>query len=47
LGGAVVPWAVGVVSTRFGSLQAGLLVPVASCVVMLALLLLIPRRMAT
>ncbi len=47
LGGAVVPWAVGFVSTRFGSLQTGLLVPVASCLVMLALLLLIPRRVAT
>jgi FHS family glucose/mannose:H+ symporter-like MFS transporter len=46
LGGAVVPWVVGFVSTRFGSLQTGLLVPAASCVVMLGLLLLIPRRMA-
>jgi FHS family glucose/mannose:H+ symporter-like MFS transporter len=47
MGGAVVPWVVGFVSTRAGSLQAGLLVPVAACFVMLGLLLLIPRRMAT
>ena len=47
LGGAVMPWLVGFFSTRFGSLQAGLLVPVMSCCAMLALLAFIPRRVST
>ncbi|HUJ31157.1 MAG TPA: MFS transporter [Candidatus Acidoferrum sp.] len=47
MGGAVSPWLVGFLSTREGSLRAGLLVPVASCLVMLGLLLYIPRRVAT
>ena len=46
MGGAVVPWVVGFFSTRLGNLRAGLLVPVASCLVMLGLLLGIPRRVA-
>lgn len=47
LGGAVMPWVVGFFSTRFGGLQAGLLVPVVSCCIMLGLLTLIPRRVST
>lgn len=47
MGGAVVPWVVGFLSTHLGSLRGGLLVPVASCFVMLGLLLWIPRRVAT
>lgn len=47
LGGAVMPWFVGFFSTRFGALQAGLLVPVIACCVMLALLALIPRSVST
>lgn len=47
LGGAVVPWLVGLFSTHLGNLRAGLLVPVASCLVMLALLLGIPEKVAT
>ena len=37
LGGATVPWFVGVVSTAAGSLRTGLLVPLAGCLVMMAL----------
>jgi MFS transporter, FHS family, glucose/mannose:H+ symporter len=47
LGGAVMPWFVGFFSTRFGALQIGLVVPVISCCVMLALLPLIPRSVST
>jgi MFS transporter, FHS family, glucose/mannose:H+ symporter len=47
LGGATMPSLVGLVSTREGSLRAGLLVPVALCLVMLALLLLIPSRVSS
>lgn len=47
LGGAVVPWLVGFFSTHLRSLRAGLLVPVAVCVLMLTLLLLIPRQVAS
>jgi MFS transporter, FHS family, glucose/mannose:H+ symporter len=46
LGGAVMPWTVGFFSTREGSLRSGLLVPAAGCVVMLALLLWIPEKVA-
>ena len=35
LGGAILPWLVGVVSARTGNLAAGLLVPLAGCAVML------------
>ncbi len=38
LGGATLPWLVGAVSTRFTSLQAGLLIPLTSCLLMLAAL---------
>jgi MFS transporter, FHS family, glucose/mannose:H+ symporter len=37
MGGATMPWFVGVVSTGTGSLRDGLLVPLAGCVAMLAL----------
>jgi MFS transporter, FHS family, glucose/mannose:H+ symporter len=47
LGGAVMPWTVGFFSTREGSLRAGLVLPAASCVVMLALLLWIPKQLST
>lgn len=35
IGAAVLPWTVGLVSTRFGGLRLGLLVPLAACAVML------------
>lgn len=38
MGGAVMPWFVGLTSTRIGSLRAGLLVPLAGCLAMLALI---------
>lgn len=41
LGSAVVPWAVGVVSTRFDSLRAGLLVPFVCCLAMIALQIIV------
>ena len=44
LGGATMPWLVGFFSTRESSLRAGLLVPVAACVMMLAFLFWIPRQ---
>jgi fucose permease len=37
LGGATLPWFTGVVSTHFGGLRAGLLVPAAGILLMLAL----------
>jgi MFS transporter, FHS family, glucose/mannose:H+ symporter len=37
LGGSVMPWTVGVVSTHFASLRVGLLVPLFGCVAMLVL----------
>jgi fucose permease len=37
VGGGVFPWIVGVSSTRFGTLKAGLLVPLLGCVVMYVL----------
>jgi fucose permease len=37
LGGATIPWFVGAVSTATGSLRAGLMLPVAGCLVMIAL----------
>jgi MFS transporter, FHS family, glucose/mannose:H+ symporter len=37
-GGATMPWFVGLTSTRTGSLRAGLLVPLAGCVAMFALI---------
>jgi len=38
MGGATMPWFVGLTSTGTGSLRAGLLVPLAGCVVMFALI---------
>jgi fucose permease len=38
MGGATMPWFVGLVSTGTGRLRAGLLIPLAGCVVMLALI---------
>ena len=39
IGGGLLPWIVGVTSTRFGTLKAGLVVPVLGCAVMLLLFL--------
>jgi MFS transporter, FHS family, glucose/mannose:H+ symporter len=44
LGGAVMPWVVGMVSTHVGSLRTGLLVPMAGCFIMLAGLGLLHRQ---
>jgi fucose permease len=38
MGGAVMPWFVGLTSTGTGSLRAGLLVPLAGCLAMFALI---------
>lgn len=43
LGGAVLPWLVGYVSTRSSSLRVGLLVPLGGCLVMLTCNLLLNR----
>lgn len=43
LGGATMPWLVGFFSTREGDLRAGLLVPVAACVLMLLCLPSVPK----
>jgi len=43
-GGAVMPWLVGEFSKISGSLRVGLLVPLAGCLVMLAVVLLLRRR---
>jgi fucose permease len=40
LGAAVMPWTVGLVSTRTGGLRTGLLVPAAGCAAMLLLVLI-------
>jgi len=39
IGGGILPWVVGVASTRFGTLKAGLLVPFLGCAAMFALYL--------
>jgi MFS transporter, FHS family, glucose/mannose:H+ symporter len=39
IGGGILPWVVGVCSTRFGTLKAGLLVPLLGCAAMFALYL--------
>ena len=44
LGGSAVPWLVGFLSTKAGSLRVGLLVPLAGCFIMLGLLALLRRR---
>ena len=41
LGGATIPWLIGFTSTRTGSLQAGLLVPLVCCLLMIALVQLL------
>lgn len=43
LGGATMPWLVGFFSTRESGLRAGLLVPVAACIVMLVCLPAVPK----
>ncbi|MGB6544434.1 MAG: MFS transporter [Candidatus Acidiferrales bacterium] len=43
VGGATMPWAVGFISTHAASLRAGLLAPLAGCVVMLGLQLALPK----
>jgi fucose permease len=44
LGGSAMPWLVGLVSTRTGSLRVGLLVPLAGCFLMFGLLMMLRRR---
>lgn len=44
LGGASMPWAVGVISTRAGALRFGLMLPLASLVVMIALMPVLRRQ---
>jgi MFS transporter, FHS family, glucose/mannose:H+ symporter len=44
LGGSVMPWVVGLVSTEVGSLRIGLLVPMAGCFIMLLGLALLHRQ---
>ncbi|MGB8985016.1 MAG: MFS transporter [Candidatus Sulfotelmatobacter sp.] len=44
LGGATMPWFVGLTSTRTGSLRAGLLVPLAGCVAMFSLVAIMLER---
>jgi FHS family glucose/mannose:H+ symporter-like MFS transporter len=44
LGASALPWLVGFISTRTGSLRIGLLVPLAGCFVMLGLLAALQRR---
>lgn len=46
LGGATMPWLVGFFSTRENDLRAGLLVPMAACVLMLVCLCWMPKREA-
>jgi fucose permease len=41
LGGASMPWLVGVASTKLGGLHAGLLVPLTGCLAMIGLLRLL------
>jgi FHS family glucose/mannose:H+ symporter-like MFS transporter len=47
LGGASMPWLVGEISTRAGGLRAGLTVPLAGCVLMIALTQLLRRETFT
>jgi FHS family glucose/mannose:H+ symporter-like MFS transporter len=44
LGGAMMPWFVGFVSTHAGGLRVGLLAPLAGCIIMLSLMPLLHRR---
>ena len=47
LGGAAVPWVVGVVSEHAGGLRVGLLLPPLNALAMIVLLVLLRRRAAT
>lgn len=47
LGGASMPWLVGEISTQAGGLRAGLTVPLAACVLMIALMQVLRRGAAT
>jgi len=47
LGGAMLPWLVGIVSTHDGGLRAGLLVPIAACVVMSLVNVIYSQRFAS
>jgi FHS family glucose/mannose:H+ symporter-like MFS transporter len=44
LGAAAMPWLVGLISTRTGSLRVGLLVPLIGCISMFGLLAILRRR---
>lgn len=44
LGGASMPWLVGMISTQAGGLRAGLMVPLAGCVVLVALMPVLRRQ---
>jgi len=46
LGGATMPWMVGFISQRANSLRVGLLVPLAGCAAMIALVAALRRRIA-
>lgn len=46
LGGAIVPWVVGFVSQQSNSLRTGLLVPLAGCIAMIALVGALRRRIS-
>jgi FHS family glucose/mannose:H+ symporter-like MFS transporter len=46
LGGATMPWMVGFISQRANSLRVGLLVPLAGCTAMIALVAVLRRRIA-
>jgi MFS transporter, FHS family, glucose/mannose:H+ symporter len=47
MGGATLPWLVGLVSTHDGGLRAGLVVPMAACVAMVLVNGFFPKRSAT
>jgi fucose permease len=44
MGGATMPWVVGATSTRVGSLRAGLLIPLAGCAAMFALIAIMSEQ---
>ncbi|MGA7212668.1 MAG: hypothetical protein WBX20_00500, partial [Terrimicrobiaceae bacterium] len=46
LGGALIPWLVGVISARFGDLRIGLLIPSLGVVSMIVLQIVIIRTLA-
>jgi FHS family glucose/mannose:H+ symporter-like MFS transporter len=47
LGGATIPWTVGLISTQFGSLRTGLIIPLISGLAMLCLQMLLRRNAAS